>query len=97
MKSRNATVEFPNAPENVFPKPNAGMKPSARSVIMLGQSMEIVIHMSREPKNTPMTHQAFGVSPHISGMNREPIMNTRDNTRKNVSFFIAILNSFLLN
>ena len=94
VKSKNATVEFPNAPAKVFPKPKTGRKPSARSVIMLGQSIEMVIHISREPKKTPRTPQAFGVSPHISGMKREPMISARDNTRKNVSFFILRLSPF---
>ena len=87
VKSKNATVEFPNAPAKVFPNPKTGRNPSARSVIMLGQSIEIVIHISNDPKKTPSTAQAFGVSPQNSGMKREPIISVSERTRKKLSFF----------
>ena len=95
MNSRNATVEFPNAPLKVFPNPKAGMNPSASSVIILGQSIETVIHMSSEPKNTPKTLHASVLSPPDEGMNRDPMIRASDSTRKIISFvffcFIQVL------
>lgn len=90
VKIRNATVVLPNAPENVLEKPNVGIKPSASKVIMLGQSMEIVIHISREPKNTPSTPIASEESPSNSGTNLDPIMIASDRIRKIVSLLLLL-------
>lgn len=90
VKIKNATVVLPNAPENVFEKPNVGRKPSAINVIMLGQSMEMVIHMIREPKNTPSTPIASEESPPNSGTNRDPMMIASDRIKKIVSLLLLL-------
>ena len=100
VNSRKATVVLPNAPANVPENPNIGISPRASSVIILGQSMEIPIHMMSEPKNTPSTAHASSESPPMAGINREPMMTTRASTRNAVSFTlflfcIVILLSFL--
>ena len=79
-----------SATENVFEKPNVGRKPSAINVIMLGQSMEMVIHMIREPKNTPSTPIASEESPPNSGTNRDPMMIASDRIKKIVSLLLLL-------
>ncbi len=66
---------------------------------MLGQSMEIVIHISSDPKNTPKTLQASVLSPPAGGMNREPMIMAMERRVKIVSFelFFFIVFHLLLN
>ncbi len=90
VKSRKVTVEFPNAPENVLLNSNTGRKPRASSLIMLGRSIEIVIHISSDPKNTPSTPHAIEFKPYIGGIKREPIMRNNDNKRNIVSLDLPI-------
>ena len=81
---------MPNAPEKVFEKPNVGINPSASKVIMLRQSMEMGIHMSREPKNTPSTPIASEESPPNGGTNLDPIIIASDRIKKIVSLLLLL-------
>ena len=62
---------LPKAPLKVLLNPTEGIKPSASSVIMLGQSMDTVIHKNREPKNTPMTATASADRPATGPITRD--------------------------
>ena len=99
VNSRNATVVLPNAPAKVLENPKVGRKPSAISVIMLGQSMEIVIHKISDPKNTPSTPSASCDSPHMPGISLDPMITASARIRNAVSFtflFAIILPLFFL-
>ena len=82
---------LPKAPANVPENPNTGSMPRASRVIILGQSMEMPIHMISEPKNTPSTAHASLESPAVSGMSRDPMMTTSARIRKAVSFTLFLL------
>ena len=100
VKIKNATVVLPKAPANVELNPKTGISPSARSVIILGQSMDNPIHMINDPKNTPRTAIASADSPAAPGINLDPMITTRARINTSVDlvsfFFIVILLSHTL-
>ena len=80
VKTRKGKVSAPKALLNIFPKPNRGIMPMATMVMMLGQSMEIPIHMMMEPRKMPRTCMESWLSPAGAGMNLAPNISSRDTT-----------------
>ena len=72
------------------------MNPSASKVSILGQSMEIVIHITNEPKNTPNTAIASEERPPNSGTSLDPIIIANDKIKKNISLLFTALSAILL-
>lgn len=92
---KNATVVLPKAPAKVPKNPNTGMIPSASSVIMLGQSMDIPIHIINDPKNTPSTAIASADNPPIPGISLDPMITARA-SMKNTFAFVSLFPMFFL-
>ena len=91
VNSRNATVVFPRVPFRVSPKPKLGRKPRSSTVIRLGQSMEMVIHISREVRKMPSTAKPSWVRGAGAGRLRTRKPAARETTSQNVSFWDFVM------
>ena len=86
VNSRKATVVFPKVPFRVFPNPKWGRKPSRNTVIRLGQSMEMVIHIIREVRKIPRTASPSWVRGAGAGRKRTAKPAAREAASQNMSF-----------
>ena len=86
VKTRKGKVSAPKALRNTSPKPKTGIRPRATMVMMLGQSMEMPIHMRMEPKKIPRTCMESWFRPSGTGTSLEPSISARAAARITLRF-----------
>ena len=82
---------FPKVPFRVFPNPKWGKKPRRNTVIRLGQSMEMVIHIMREVRKMPSTASPSWVRGAGAGNSLTAKPAAREAASQNRSFWDLVM------